>query len=277
MYVVLNESREIKLQQLLLDNDELSNQNHHNEMKMFVMSGASLPIGKVPFWDLQIEQVNEETQEKEVVHYAHRCILACRCSVFNTMFRNSMREAETGIVLMPDDGSIVATKCFLHYIYADSVPSPKSSVTHVDDVKYVDDVNDVNDVDDVNNVQGESKKMMPGSTSTQTSSGLGLNEDNITDVYVLARRYMLKRLREICGRKILNIFDMEDVDSVIGLWIWSLQISDDRIEEAAGWYLSLNFSTREVKESIDEFGLNKEQRCLLAKSAQIPLKTIQNW
>ena len=29
--------------------------------------------------------------------------------------------------------------------------------------------------------------------------------------------------------------------------------------------------------TIDEFGLNKEQRCLLAKSAQIPLKTIQNW
>ena len=82
---------------------------------------------------------------------------------------------------------------------------------------------------------------------------------------------MLKRLREVTGKKILNLFDLEDVESVVGLWCWSSSIEDDRMCTAAGWYLSLNFSNTEVVACAKEYGFDKEQLGLLAKSAHLAI------
>ena len=269
-----------------IETQQIQHQQHqqHQLSDMFLMNGPSLPLGYMPFSDLQVEQLNAEG-EKEIVASVHRCILAARCSVFQTMLRLKMKESNSGVVTMTD-GSISATKCLLKFIYADTFKKPTSTVTMLsmnNEVKTLTiplvpeqkEKEKEKEKKKDNEREGETKEnKKQNQVSTPESIvglGLGLNEENVTDVYVVARRYMLKRLREVCGVKILNVFDMEDVESVLGLWCWSMSISDDRMSEAAGWYLSLNFSVREVQEKVDEFELDEEQKKNLATCAHINL------
>ena len=73
----------------------------------------------------------------------------------------------------------------------------------------------------------------------------------------------------------------EKVDLKIARAVWDKYQSLRRPIDKQKFQIKISKSYKDMlsalKESIDEFGLNKEQRCLLAKSAQIPLKTIQNW
>ena len=98
-----------------------------------------------------------------------------------------------------------------------------------------------------------------------------LQAGGIKCIYVLARTYMLKRLREVCGKKMLTIFDLEDIESVIGLWYWSKEIEDQRMLEAAGWYLSLNFAANQIRQAAAEFGMDDVMLAALAQSAHIEM------
>jgi hypothetical protein len=247
--------------------EEGNNQEKEDDQDMYLMTGPSLPLHTVPFPDLRVEQIDEATGERTFVTAAHRCILVSRSVVFRTMLGNSMEESNSRIVTMRD-GTLSSSLCLYRYIYASTSKKSTSAVVAQASMRRWCD-------GDEHEARGETKGVdeEAGQEDAQAvaGGGLGLTEENVTDVYVMARRYMLKRLREVTGKKILNLFDLEDVESVVGLWCWASSIEDDRMCTAAGWYLSLNFSNTEVVACAKEYGFDKEQLGLLATSAHLAI------
>ena len=237
---------------------------------MFIMSGAGLPLNHVPFSDLNVVQVqvDSETGEEQIIHVAkaHRCILAARCTYYNTMFRHNMIENSSGTVIDVCN-SVSASEFFLQYVYADTEKRSRTPQNVQENGNKEEDHGKHEDSPEER--EGETKSQHKISSCTVPGAnvilGVQLTEENVLDVYVSSKEKMLKRLKEICGVTILNIYDMEDIETVFGLWCWSVDIKDEQMNEAFGWYLSLNFSVNEVEEVVNRYEIEDAKKEMLAR------------
>jgi hypothetical protein len=222
----------------------------------YQMEGPALPLGGVPFPDVKVRATaddlspegrgvfgTEDPEEHFAPHrsgfdesgsdrdemggsgvLAHRCLMSVRCPVFRGMLSQGMREESSGVVEISEvsrDGA----EGLLKFLYCGSQPNASSA----------------------------------SAEGTGVGRGFMLNAVSATDAYVLGKRYMLGRLRELAGTAIMDLFDMEDIESVLGLWTWSHSIQDDRLAVAACWFLRVGFSEDEVARATRAFGMGEEQ------------------
>ena len=169
---------------------------------------------------------------------AHRCLMSVRCSVFQGMLSQGMREESSGVVEISDVSS-EGVEAMLRFLYSGSKPDASSA----------------------------------SAEGTGVGRGFLIDPASATDAYVLGKRYMLSRLRELAGTSIMDLFDLEDVESVLGLWTWSQSIQDGRLSIASCWFLRVGFSEDELARATRELGMGEEQVRAIEQATGMSLRS----